>query len=70
MDLIKGLPQRTFLSEYKEKSMVLGKDVYFIKNGVKKEGMAVDINQDSGLIVKTADGVETLSTGEITLRVK
>ncbi len=70
LELIKGLPQRTFLSEYKEKSMVLGKDVYFIKNGVKKEGIAVDINQDCGLIVQTTDGCVTLNTGEITLRVK
>ena len=56
LDLIKGLPQRTFLVEYKEKSMLIGKEVYFIKNGVKREGIAVDINQDGGLIVKTADG--------------
>ena len=70
VELIDGLPQRTFLAEYKEKSMVIGKEVYFIKNGVKKEGMAVDINQDGGLIVQTPDGCETLNTGEITLRVK
>ena len=70
VELINGLPQRTFLAEYKEKSMVIGKEVYFIKNGVKKEGMAVDINQDGGLIVQTPDGCETLNTGEITLRVK
>lgn len=70
VELIKGLPQRTFLTEYKEKSMVIGKEVCFIKDGVKKEGVAVDINQDGGLIVKTVDGLETLSTGEITLRVK
>ena len=70
VELINSLPQRTFLAEYKEKSMVIGKEVYFIKNGVKKEGMAVDINQDGGLIVQTPDGCETLNTGEITLRVK
>lgn len=69
-ELIKGLAQRTFLSEYKEKSMVLGKEVYFIRNGETKDGIAVDINNDGGLIVKTADGLATLSTGEITLRVK
>lgn len=68
--LIKGLPQRTFLPEYKEKSMVIGKEVYFIKDRVKKEGIAVDINQDGGLIVQTSDGCITLNTGEIILRVK
>lgn len=70
VELINSLPQRTFLAEYKEKSMVIGKEVYFIKDGISKEGMAVDINQDGSLIVETAKGFETLSTGEITLRVK
>ena len=70
VELINGLPQRTFLPEYKEKSIVIGKEVYFIKDGISKEGMAVDINQDGALIVETAKGFETLSTGEITLRVK
>ena len=70
IELLKGLPQRTFLPEYKEKSMVIGKEVYFIKDRVKKEGIAVDINQDGGLIVQTLDGCVTLNTGEITLRVK
>lgn len=69
-ELIKGLEQRTFLPEYKEKSMVLGREVCFTENGVTKYGIAVDINNDGGLIVKTADGLATLSTGEITLRVK
>ncbi len=68
--LIKGLPQRTFLPEYKEKSLVIGKEVYFIKDGVDKEGIAVHINRDGGLIVQTSDGCVTLNTGEITLRVK
>ncbi len=68
--LINGLPERTFLPEYKQKSMVIGKEVYFIKSGEAKEGKVVDINQDGALIVETSDGFETLSTGEITLRVK
>ena len=50
--------------------MVLGREVCFTENGVTKYGIAVDINNDGGLIVKTADGLATLSTGEITLRVK
>ncbi len=70
IDLIKGLPQRTFLSEYKQRSLVLGKEIFFIKDGETKEGTAVDINQDGGLVVKTSDKEVTLSTGEITLRLK
>ncbi len=69
-ELIDGLPYGTFLPEYKTKSMVIGKEVYFIKNGETKEGVAVDINRDGALIVKTADGIVNLSTGEISLVMK
>ncbi len=70
VELIKGLPQRTFLPEYKKKSLVLGKEICFLTNGKAQEGVSVDINQDGGLVVKTEDGLLTLSTGEITLRLK
>lgn len=68
-ELIKDLPKRTFLQEYKEKSWVLGKEILFIKDGESQNGIAVDINRDGGLVVQTEDGILTLSTGEITLRV-
>ena len=68
-ELINGLPQRTFLPEYREKSMVLGREVEFIKAGVSRFGRAVGVDKNGGLIVDTENGRVTLSTGEISLKV-
>lgn len=59
------------ISEYRERSCVLGKRVVFLQNGIAREGLATDIDADGGLTV-ALDGGETvvLRSGEITLRVK
>ena len=59
------------ISRYRERSLVLGKQITFEQNGVVQEGVASDITNDGGLVVQTADGsTEILTSGEITLRVK
>ena len=68
--LIKELPDRTFIDDYRQKSCVLGREVTFIKNGTEQIGTACDIDLDGGLIIKTIDGTVTLNTGEISLRLK
>lgn len=68
--LIKELPDRTFIEEYRERSCVLGREVTFIKDGISKVGKAIDIDRDGGLVVETKAGKITLNTGEITLRVR
>ncbi len=63
--------EEDYISLYKEKSLVLGKEIFYIKNDVKYNAVAVDITENGGLVVKNADGsTETLTSGEITLRVK
>lgn len=68
--LITELPKRTFLEEYREKSLVLGKEVVFYKNDIDTYGTAIDIDQNGALIVQTSNGNITLNTGEISLRVR
>lgn len=66
--LIEGLAQHTFIGEYRRLSMVLGKSVTFVKNGVKTEAVARAVNNDGGLVVVLKNGSETvLNTGEISL---
>ena len=69
-NLIDELPQRTFLSDYREKSCVLGHEVVLFKNGTEAHGRAIDIDRDGGLVVETENGTVTLNTGEISLRVR
>ena len=59
-----------FMPYYKSHSVVLGKSITFEKNGERFEAVALDIDRDGGLIVKTEAGQQTLTSGEITLRIK
>lgn len=70
LSIIDALPDTSFLTDYRERSLVLGKYVDFTRNGETKTALAVDIDDRGGLIVKFDDGrTETLSSGEISLRV-
>lgn len=55
------------LAEYKERLFILGKQIEYTKNSIKKCGIAMDINSDANLIVKCDDEYDTLSAGEISL---
>lgn len=59
----------TYMEDYKERSLILGKNIYYIKNGCKYYGIALDFTDNGGLIVKHDDDtIETLTSGEISLR--
>ena len=50
--------------------MILGKEIIFTQNGITHEGVAMDVDSDGGLIVLSDGRTVTLSSGEITLRLK
>ncbi len=66
--LVESLPDRSFLQEYRTRSLVLGKSIRFLENGVWQDAVAVDLNETGGLVVETAAGRRTLSSGEISVR--
>ena len=62
---------RSFIERYRRRSMVIGEEISFTENGAVREGRAVAIDDDGGLMVETCDGESvTLCSGEITVRVK
>jgi len=66
------ITDRTFLTEYKARSMVLGRRVRILPKlgGESQVVEAIDIADDGGLVIRHDDGtVETLTTGEISLRI-
>ena len=57
-----------FVDRYREKSIVVGKDILVIKNGVSTPAKCIGIDDECGLIADFGDRTETLRTGEISIR--
>ena len=67
----KNLSAREFMAEYREHSLVTGKEIYFVKDGEKTNATAISIDDDGGLTVKLENGeVTTLRGGEISVRMR
>lgn len=63
------LSDRSFLEDYRRWSVVIGKEILYIRGNEEKRVRVLDIDQRGGLVVMTAEGVqETLSSGEISIR--
>lgn len=69
LELIPNLKDSSFIDYYKEKSIVLGKEITYTSKGQTFTGIAMDIATDGGLIVKKEDGtMEKLISSEISTR--
>ncbi len=65
-----NLEKRDWLPEYRRRSLVLGEKINYTESGITKEATAVDIDENGGLVVKENGVIKTLSTGEITVRIR
>ena len=63
------LTHRTWISEYRRRSLALGERISYTERGVTRTAIAVDIDRNGGLIIEENGQRKTLSTGEITLRI-
>lgn len=65
------LDRHEFMGKYKEKSLLIGKEVYILSDE-KKEGLFVlDIDDNAALVVKHKDGrIGHISSGEVSVRIK
>lgn len=71
LSFAKNLPARDFLPEYRERSYVTGKEIYFVKGEEKQNATAIGIDNDGGLTVKLENGeITTLRGGEISVRIR
>lgn len=57
-----------YIKKYKERSMVLGKDIRIVNTN--ENAHVIDIDERGGLVVQTETGIRTISTGEISIRLK
>ncbi len=71
LKISKNLEDKSFMSSYKERSMILGKHILYNKNNNWYEGYALDIDDSGGLIIYSADGQKiTLNSGEVSIKKK
>lgn len=67
--IYKNIGTREFMSEYRERSCVIGKRVNAIRAGVSREVYAEGIDDDGALIVINENGQrEHISSGEVSIR--
>ncbi len=60
--------ERSYMADYRALSVVIGKRIAYSRNGEDVRGMAVDIDDEGGLLVQRDDGgAEILRSGEISL---
>ncbi|MBQ9806781.1 MAG: biotin--[Clostridia bacterium] len=65
---LQDFEDRSWLTDYRTHSMVIGKDIVWRKGEESHRGCAVDINGDGELIVRNREGEEQiLRTGEISI---
>lgn len=63
------LPDRGYMARYRELSAVIGKEIYFERDGVRRNATALDILDDGGLKCRLEDGgTMILRSGEISIR--
>ena len=66
--LLPRLHEEALLEEYRRRSMIIGRDVYWETAGVRYEGRAADIQKDGNLVVDTASGRMVLNSGLVSIR--
>lgn len=69
LDIVQGMPERGYMESYRERSIVLGREVVYVENGTARHALAFAVDDGGALLVRHADGSErALNTGEISLR--
>lgn len=62
---------RSWLDDYRAFSTVLGRSIYWLRDGERYDGVALKIDENGALIARREDDkIEILSTGEITIRLQ
>ena len=68
-ELCENLEDKSIMTEYRILSLVLGKEVSFLKNNKLNKGLAIDITDEGALVVKYENGeIDYLNSGEISVK--
>lgn len=68
MGYYKNIDNAPHLGEYKKRSFLIGRRVYFIKNSFEHSGVVLDIDSDFSLVIEDDNKkIERLSSGSVSL---
>lgn len=67
---ITNLEDKSFMKKYKERSMVLGENILYMKNNSWHEAYALDIDDKGALVIYQEGQKLTLNSGEVSIRKK
>ena len=71
LSILRDLRGSSFMDEYREHSIVLGKEIRYVQNGISNVGVATHIDEYGHLYVRNAMGeTRVLSSGEISVKFK
>lgn len=71
MHYYENLRERKFLTEYRKRSMVIGKKITVIKNSQKTDATAISIDEHCRLLVEYENRTrEFLSSGEVSIKIE
>lgn len=59
--------KNSILAYYRERMLLLGKEIMFIHAGQEKNGLVLGVDEMGGLVVETKTGTEILRTGEVSI---
>ena len=68
LPLYRALPARDWLPEYRERSLLTGREVRYFRGGGEYRGLVLGVDDAARLLLRLPDGTETaLSSGEVQL---
>ncbi len=68
--IMDDLTSRSYLTEYKKRSFLIGKDIFVLRGNDRQGAKAIDIDDRARLVVEYPDNTrEALSSGEVSVRI-
>ena len=65
---LKDAPRQEIVRRYREAMFLTGRTISFTQNGEEYSGLCLGTDEDLRLLVRTAEGIRSLSSGEVSLR--
>ena len=69
LEMFSSLPEKSFIEEYRARSLILGKEIMFLENNAWYSAKAIEIDDKGGLVVETDGKIRTLTSGEVSVRI-